>query len=76
MTDAAVENRKSELLRVVKEQLPGFVEACQAPVDIVLLDQQAFAADYRESEYTLLGMAIKYAGLSGKTVHVVVKPNN
>jgi hypothetical protein len=28
----------------------------------VLLHQDAFAADYQEDEYMLLGMAIKYAG--------------
>ena len=33
----------------------------------------AFAADYQEDEYTLLGMAIKYAGLRGKEVRVIGK---
>jgi hypothetical protein len=31
----------------------------------------AFAADYQEDEYVLLGMAIKYAGLRGKEVRVI-----
>ena len=35
--------------------------------------QDAFAADYQEDEYTLLGMAIKYAGLHGKEVQVIGK---
>jgi hypothetical protein len=39
----------------------------------VLLHQDAFAADYQEDEYTLLGMAIKYAGLRGKEVRVIGK---
>jgi hypothetical protein len=30
--------------------------------ELVLLHQDAFAADYQEDEYMLLGMAIKYAG--------------
>jgi hypothetical protein len=34
---------------------------------------KAFAADYQEDEYTLLGMAIKYAGLRGKEVRVIGK---
>jgi hypothetical protein len=33
--------------------------------------KDAFAADYPEDEYTLLGMAIKYAGLRGKEVRVI-----
>jgi hypothetical protein len=32
-----------------------------------------FAADYQEDEYSLLGMAIKYAGLRGKEVRVIGK---
>lgn len=38
---------------------------------IVDLKQDAFAADYQDDEYALLGMAIKYAGLCGKEVHVI-----
>jgi hypothetical protein len=33
-------------------------------VETVILHQDAFAADYQEDEYALLGMAIKYAGVS------------
>jgi hypothetical protein len=39
----------------------------------VLLHQDAFAADYQEDEYTLLGTSIKYAGLRGKKVRVIGK---
>ena len=38
-----------------------------------MLHQDAFAADYQEHEYMLLGMAIKYAGLRGKEVRVIGK---
>jgi hypothetical protein len=38
-----------------------------------MLHQDAFAADYQEDEYMLLGMAIKYAGLRGKEVRVIGK---
>ena len=41
--------------------------------ELVLLHQDAFAADFQEDEYTLLGMAIKYAGLRGKEVRVIGK---
>jgi len=41
--------------------------------ELVLLHQNAFAADYQEDEYVLLGMAIKYAGLRGKEVPVIGK---
>jgi len=39
----------------------------------VLLHQDAFAADYQDDKYMLLGMAIKFAGLRGKEVRVIGK---
>jgi hypothetical protein len=35
--------------------------------------KDALAAHYQEDEYTLPGMAIKYAGLRGKEVRVIGK---
>jgi hypothetical protein len=67
---------ESSLTHSVQEFLPDFVEACDADVDDVILHQDAFAADYQEDEYRLLGMAIKYAGLHGKNVHVVADSPN
>jgi hypothetical protein len=32
--------------------------------------QDAFAADYREEEYRLFGMAIKFAGICGKEIRI------
>ena len=45
-------------------------------VECVFSTQDAFAADYQEDEYKLLGMAIKYAGLRGKEVRVIGKNRN
>ena len=49
-----------------ERKLPEFAKACADDTELVLLHQDAFAADYQEDEYKLLGMAIKYAGLRGK----------
>lgn len=38
--------------------------------DTIVLHQDAFAADYQENEYPLLGKAIKYAGLFGRTIQI------
>ena len=46
---------------------------CTDDTEQVLLHQDAFAADYQEDEYVLLGMAIKYAGLRGREVRVIGK---
>jgi hypothetical protein len=71
MTDSDIMQRESNLIRAVQEKLPNFAKACASDVEMVVLHQDAFAATYQEDEYRLLGMAIKYAGLSGKEVHVV-----
>jgi hypothetical protein len=39
---------------------------CADESELVMLRQDAFAADYQEHEDVLLGIAIKYAGLRGK----------
>lgn len=71
MKDESTEARKSRLVRTVQEKLPGFVNACAADLDVIVLHQDAFAADYQEADCTLFGMALKYAGLCGKEVRVI-----
>lgn len=71
MTAETPEARKCRLVQTVEEQLPEFVKACSAAIDVVVLHQDAFAANYQEAECTLLGMAVKYAGLCGKEVRIV-----
>jgi hypothetical protein len=63
--------RDSSLIATISRKLPEFAKACEDEAEWVLLHQDAFAADHQEDEYTLLGMAIKYAGLRGKEVRVI-----
>jgi hypothetical protein len=65
--------RESSLIATIRRKLPDFAKACADDAEQVLLHQDAFAADYQEDEYMLLGMAIKYAGLRGKEVRVIGK---
>ena len=65
--------RESSLIATIRKQLPDFARMCASDVETVILHQDAFAADYQEDEYMLLGMAIKYAGLRGKEVRVIGK---
>jgi hypothetical protein len=65
-------NEKIEKLKkTVQEKLPEFAQMCNAKDEAILLHQDAFAADYQDEEYSLLGMAIKYAGLHGKSVTII-----
>ena len=66
-------SRESSLIATIRTKLPEFAKACAADAELVLIHQDAFAADYQEDEYMLLGMAIKYAGLRGKEVGVIGK---
>jgi hypothetical protein len=55
-----------------EKMLPGFAKACRAPdTPVVIMHQDAFSADYREDEYRLIGMAIKFAGICGKEVRII-----
>lgn len=70
--------RIAVLRATVETYLPDFVrgvEATQAKdakdSAMVVLHQDAFAAGYHDDEYTLLGMAVKYAGLNGVEVKMI-----
>ena len=64
--------KEANLIAAVERMLPDFARACRAPdLPVVILHQDAFAADYQEEEYRLLGMAIKFAGICGKEVHII-----
>jgi len=73
MPDFRQLQRESLLTSQVRERLPEFADAFASDVDTILLHQDAFAADYQDEEYKLLGMAIKYAGLRSKEVRVIGK---
>ena len=73
MTNDERMQRESSLIATIRKKLPEFAKGCADDTELVLLHQDAFAADYQEDEYVLLGMAIKYAGLRGKEVRVIGK---
>jgi hypothetical protein len=63
--------KEANLIAPIETMLPEFARACRAAdLPVVILHQDAFAADYQEEEYRLLGMAIKFAGICGKEVHI------
>lgn len=73
MTNDERMRRESNLIATIRAKLPDFARMCADDSELVMLHQDAFAADYQEDEFALLGMAIKYAGLRAKEVHVVGK---
>jgi hypothetical protein len=71
MTDQDIEKREKALSMAMERMLPDFVKTCRETVGRLIIHQDEFGVDY--DEYELLGMAIKFAGLSGKEVHIVGK---
>ena len=72
------ESRVAVLQATVQHYLPQFDAAIKkvaaaADGSVLMLHQDAFAAGYDDDEYTLLGMAIKYAGLQGVTITIMGK---
>jgi hypothetical protein len=65
--------REAALAAEVERLLPDFVNSCRNKADVVIIHQDAFAADYQEHEYALLGKAIKFAGLHGREVRIIGK---
>jgi len=64
--------KEANLIAVVEKILPDFARACRAhDTPVVIMHQDAFAADYQEEEYRLIGLAIKFAGICGKEVRII-----
>jgi hypothetical protein len=72
----AKKDRQLAAETLVTTQLPDFVKAVKemkAQGGVLLMHQDAFAADYQESELQLLGAAIKYAGEQGVGINIIGK---
>jgi hypothetical protein len=68
---AGLVQREADLISTIDRMLPDFARACHAEdIPVVVLHQDAFAADYQEEEYRLMGMAIKFAGICGKEIRI------
>jgi hypothetical protein len=65
--------KEAALAAEVERLLPDFVNSCRDKADVVVIHQDAFAADYQDHEFALLGKAIKFAGLHGKEVRIIGK---
>jgi len=57
-----------QLRKIVRKHLPGWVRACAAEADAIVLHEAAFGTS--DGELFLFACAIKYAANAGKTVHV------
>jgi hypothetical protein len=72
--------RIAVLRATVEKYIPDFARAIAEAAKSaghgghpLMLHQDAFAGGYDDDEYTLLGMAVKYAGLHGVEVTVIGK---
>ena len=73
MPEKELMEKAAALAAEVESLLPDFVNSCRDKADVVIIHHDAFAADYQDHEYALLGKAIKFAGLHGKEVRIIGK---
>jgi len=73
MTSEELLHRESNRVATIRRKLPEFARMCADDTELAILHQDAFATDFQDDDYMLLGMAIKYAGLGGKEVRVIGK---
>ena len=71
--DEAVFAREKALIAEIEKVLPDFARTCRESADVVVIHQDAFAADYQDEEYALFGKAMKFAGIYGKEIRVIGK---
>ena len=71
ISDEELKQKEAALSAEIRRLLPSFVEPCRKNEGMMIIHQDSFAADYQQHEYTLLGMAIKFAGLHGKEVRII-----
>jgi hypothetical protein len=55
MTNDERMQRESSLIGIFRKKLPDFARMCADEAELVLLHQDAFAADYQEDESLLSG---------------------
>ena len=72
MKQQRIEKRIERLRQRILRDLPS-IENFLSSGNVVTFHQDAFAGDYQDREYRLLGMLIKYIGLSGKQIHIIGK---
>jgi hypothetical protein len=73
MPEEELMEKEAALAAEVERLLPEFVNSFRDKADVVIIHQDAFAADYQDHEYALLGKAIKFAGLHGREVRIIGK---
>ena len=73
------ETRVATLMATVEHYIPDFVRGVEevatenTKASLMILHQDSFAANYDLDEYTILGMAVKYAGCNGVELHITGK---
>jgi hypothetical protein len=65
--------KEAALAAEIESLFPDFANSCRDPAAVVIIHQDAFAADYQDHEHALLGTAIKFAGLHGREVRIFGK---
>jgi hypothetical protein len=66
--DRRADDAFTEMVRV---QMPNIAAVCDGPAEEAVFHQKDFGSGYHKDDITLIGTAVKYAGLCGKTVRFI-----
>ena len=65
--------KETALAQEIENLLPDFARSCRENLDVVIVHQDSFAADYQHEEYALFGKVMKFTGIYGKEIRVIGK---
>jgi hypothetical protein len=75
MTEEEIKKKVSELWDFVESEVPSFSHLIKEYIDKkqkhILIHQDAFAGDYQDEEFALLGKVVKLCGTLGISIKIV-----
>lgn len=73
MNPERVEKNKQDVINLVEQMIPTIKAQVESDAECVILDQAGFAVNYEVTEILLLGAFVKYCGMYGKRVEIIVE---
>ena len=75
MTEEEIKKKVSELWDFIESEVPSFSHFIKEYIDKkqkhILIHQDAYAADYQDEEFALLGKVVKLCGTLGISIKIV-----
>lgn len=73
MNPEQIEKNKQDVIKLVEETMPTIKALIDGEEGMVTINQVDFANHYEVTEILLLGAFVKYCGMHGKRVEIIVE---